>query len=1094
MGAFSLSRGIQPRQLPIPCLEPLESRQLLSCDLVGSVNAAALPSPVVPGETVTLPITVTNQGDAPALGRMSVHCYLSLHADGSDPLGPMVLPSQAVKLAPGRGRTYAFRVVVPSTVPAGSYHLVTRIDPAGAIAGDDPTNNVDVTPQAVPLAYRFGAVPGRVRPVMLKLTDDDGSLVTFSLAGPGWAELTPAGGTYALTTTDTDARSSLKIAVRNGDGRFTLGDATIGSLKSLTAAAVDLEGDLTVTGGISAITLGNGVAGSSISIHGDAVPLTFKASDVSSMSLETAGAVRSINVASWTRSGLIGSRIVAQSLASFVSRGQAAFDLSLGSAGLSLGRLSAAGGIGPGDWLLAGSAGRITAGTIDAGWAASLRGAVTSLTVSGDAGGSVSAQQLGSVLIKGDLAGARMLAGTYLGEDLALGGEGAAADTYAAGSIRKFTVAGAVSDSWVFAGVDPFDGTLNDINDVQLGGASSFIGSISVGSLDAASSFNAARLPQTAVIARSRVAAHDDPRFAQNAFALTDAGMTGEAGLVTLDIAGQEQTFAILDEATGSPLAGAGVAVAVDAQSRSFGVMTIVSPGRNVPVRFVVLKGSAALSPMPVAAALAETGQEPQEPAVILTTDTATKAVQDVFTDKLVEQVFYDVAPAQQSLISSTVGALASAFTSLVTIGVHALDNVSHGAVSQYLASLPMATSRVLTPEQAKQQVIDSRAGDLASTMVLATMKGKLDPMAPYGVAFDLGSDFVQWSVANMAGDLPNMGVRVTSILGMDIYSYTPIPPWQQAAENGLVNVQVPTAADAENGFLELISKGDMGDGIIVPLDTGGNAQIPVPLGDYIGIVHAAGFEPARLPVTVTAGGANLDVTLQAPPEAGVVLQPQEGLETGENGAKAQFTVALSRRPTANVTVRLSSSDITEGRPKVNSLTFTPANWNQPQTVTVVGVNDSIADGNQPYQILVGPAASSDPLYNGAEGAAVSLVNIDNEEPREPSVTITSAIPVRVSQWNDYDITVTGTASGPVGTYFRFYSGLPRGFVMHSWTGVDAHGRPCRAAGDPPSTTYSFIDETSVTGVPMWTWVAVNLYPPGSLGEFVQAIYDVYLS
>ena len=44
------------------------------------------------------------------------------------------------------------------------------------------------------------------------------------------------------------------------------------------------------------------------------------------------------------------------------------------------------------------------------------------------------------------------------------------------------------------------------------------------------------------------------------------------------------------------------------------------------------------------------------------------------------------------------------------------------------------------------------------------------------------------------------------------------------------------------------------------------------------------------------------------------------------------------------------------GRSRRPSLTFTPANWNTPQTVTVTGVDDAIDDGDVAYTIVTAAA------------------------------------------------------------------------------------------------------------------------------------------
>jgi trimeric autotransporter adhesin len=100
---------------------------------------------------------------------------------------------------------------------------------------------------------------------------------------------------------------------------------------------------------------------------------------------------------------------------------------------------------------------------------------------------------------------------------------------------------------------------------------------------------------------------------------------------------------------------------------------------------------------------------------------------------------------------------------------------------------------------------------------------------------------------------------------------------------------------------------------------------------------------------------------------------------TGEEGTRVTFTVVLGSRPNADVTVNLSSSDLTEGTVDRNALTFTPENWQAPQTITVTGVDDGLADGNQPYQIVFAATTSSDAAYAAARPVNVSLINIDND-------------------------------------------------------------------------------------------------------------------
>ena len=56
-------------------------------------------------------------------------------------------------------------------------------------------------------------------------------------------------------------------------------------------------------------------------------------------------------------------------------------------------------------------------------------------------------------------------------------------------------------------------------------------------------------------------------------------------------------------------------------------------------------------------------------------------------------------------------------------------------------------------------------------------------------------------------------------------------------------------------------------------------------------------------------------------------------------------------RSDTDVTVAVSSSDTGEATVSPATLTFTEANWNTAQTVTVTGVNDTDIDGHQEYEI-----------------------------------------------------------------------------------------------------------------------------------------------
>ena len=62
-----------------------------------------------------------------------------------------------------------------------------------------------------------------------------------------------------------------------------------------------------------------------------------------------------------------------------------------------------------------------------------------------------------------------------------------------------------------------------------------------------------------------------------------------------------------------------------------------------------------------------------------------------------------------------------------------------------------------------------------------------------------------------------------------------------------------------------------------------------------------------------------------------------------------------------------------------SQIVFTAQNYNQPQTVTVTGVDDNADDGDKAYRIQLKAAVSADPLYNGFVAGEVVVINKDND-------------------------------------------------------------------------------------------------------------------
>lgn len=94
------------------------------------------------------------------------------------------------------------------------------------------------------------------------------------------------------------------------------------------------------------------------------------------------------------------------------------------------------------------------------------------------------------------------------------------------------------------------------------------------------------------------------------------------------------------------------------------------------------------------------------------------------------------------------------------------------------------------------------------------------------------------------------------------------------------------------------------------------------------------------------------------------------------------FTVVLDRAPMSNVVLTVTVDDASEISVDKPSLLFTRANWNQPQTVTVHGIDDPTVDGDQATTITLSiDAAASDDYWDTVGDQLVPVTNLDDDSP-----------------------------------------------------------------------------------------------------------------
>lgn len=187
---------------------------------------------------------------------------------------------------------------------------------------------------------------------------------------------------------------------------------------------------------------------------------------------------------------------------------------------------------------------------------------------------------------------------------------------------------------------------------------------------------------------------------------------------------------------------------------------------------------------------------------------------------------------------------------------------------------------------------------------------------------------------------------------------------------------------------------------------------------------------------------------------AGILVGTVSPASTTESGGAATFTVRLASQPLFPVTFPVASSDPTEGVVNRSSLTFTSADWQSPQTVTVTGVDDFVDDGNISYSVVLGPASSSDPLYAGLDPADPALGNMDDDT---AGIVVSAPSPASTSEAGGVSTFAVRLASQPLATV----------------TVPVASGDPTEGWASPASLAFSagnwqVAQTVTVTGVNDW--------------------------
>ena len=127
-----------------------------------------------------------------------------------------------------------------------------------------------------------------------------------------------------------------------------------------------------------------------------------------------------------------------------------------------------------------------------------------------------------------------------------------------------------------------------------------------------------------------------------------------------------------------------------------------------------------------------------------------------------------------------------------------------------------------------------------------------------------------------------------------------------------------------------------------------------------------------------------------------------------ESGATDAYTMTLGSQPAADVIVTLSVTSASQISVSPASLTFTAANWNQPQTVTISAVNDTVHEPTLTARVQHA-VASADPRYAALIPLEVT-VTVTDDDP------VISPTPLPITYGGPWDTLPTGFLGAGLGS------------------------------------------------------------------------------
>jgi len=240
------------------------------------------------------------------------------------------------------------------------------------------------------------------------------------------------------------------------------------------------------------------------------------------------------------------------------------------------------------------------------------------------------------------------------------------------------------------------------------------------------------------------------------------------------------------------------------------------------------------------------------------------------------------------------------------------------------------------------------------------------------------------------------------------------------------VNFSVVLTAQPSSTVIIDFSSGDLTEATMVTNSvsfTSGNWNIPVLV--YVSSVDELIFDGSQTTsITATVSSSSdpgftsassqiINVITEDNDKPSYTVNPVVGALTEGDMTTVYFTVILDATPSSNVIINLANGDPSEVTLSTTSITFTPANWNVTQTITLFSEDDPIIDGPQNTVITASINGLSDPNFASLDDQTVSVITNDNDS-ASVKVTVIDNLTSEYGDTGSFEMVLESQPTGEV--------------------------------------------------------------------------------